>query len=144
MRPNFPSQIAQRLAAPLQRGRELLRIFASCGFFVGTGWCWPPGSRRTLRRREARSWGRSGLPGLAAYRDIVRSVSLSRSASRGEAADLVASTSEIAPTRVATVALGLFGRDREHRVTCNRFFRLAVRLGEMGSLAQSYAGKHPI
>ena len=111
---------------------------------MGTGWCWPPGDRRTLRRREARPWGRSGLPGLGAYRDTGRSVSLSRSASRGEAAERVDGISEIAPTRVATVALGLFRRDREHRVTCNRFFRLAVRLGGSGSFAQSYAGKHPI
>ena len=31
MRPNFPSQMAHRFAAPLQRDRGLLSIFASCG-----------------------------------------------------------------------------------------------------------------
>jgi hypothetical protein len=30
MRPNFPAQIAQRLAAPLQRYWGLLRIFITC------------------------------------------------------------------------------------------------------------------
>ena len=30
MRPNLPSQIAQRLAAPCQKHWELLRILASC------------------------------------------------------------------------------------------------------------------
>ena len=30
MRPNFPSQIAQRLAAPLQRYWGLLRILLTC------------------------------------------------------------------------------------------------------------------
>jgi hypothetical protein len=30
MRPNFPSQIAQRLAALLRRYWELLRIFVTC------------------------------------------------------------------------------------------------------------------
>jgi hypothetical protein len=31
MRPNFPSQMAHRFAAPLRRDWGLLSIFASCG-----------------------------------------------------------------------------------------------------------------
>ena len=36
MRPNFPSQMAQRLAASSRRYRGLLHIFASCGSRVGS------------------------------------------------------------------------------------------------------------
>jgi hypothetical protein len=39
MRPNLPSQIAQRLAAPLQRHWKLLRIVVSSGPCVGRDWC---------------------------------------------------------------------------------------------------------
>mgnify|MGYP003694706943 CR=1 FL=1 len=36
MRPNFPSQMAQRFAAPSRRYWGLLHIFASCGSRVGS------------------------------------------------------------------------------------------------------------
>jgi hypothetical protein len=72
MRPNFPAQIAQRLAAPLQRCWGLSCIFASCGSCVGSDWCPPPGGRRISRTREGRLWDRSGLPDLAVYRGTVR------------------------------------------------------------------------
>jgi hypothetical protein len=70
MRPNFPSQIAQRLAAPFQGYWSLLCIFASCGPCAGGGWRSHP-CRRNLRRRKEPLRGHSGLPGLAAYKDIV-------------------------------------------------------------------------
>jgi hypothetical protein len=72
MRPNFPSQIAQRLAAPFQRYWALLRIFVSCGPCVGSGCCSSLARCRTSRRREEHQRDRSGLPSLAAYRDTAR------------------------------------------------------------------------
>jgi hypothetical protein len=71
MRPNFPSQIAQRWIAPLQGYWELLRIVASCGPCVGDGWCSPRVRHRTSRRREEPPRGRNGRRGPAGYRDIV-------------------------------------------------------------------------
>jgi hypothetical protein len=38
MRPNFPLQMAQRLAALFERHSGPLRIFSSCGFWFGSGW----------------------------------------------------------------------------------------------------------
>src|SRR5258708_40262489 len=130
MRPNFPSQIAQRLAAPFQGCWGLLRIVASCGLCAGSGWRSPLG-RHTSRRREEALRGRNGLPSLAAYKDIVGRASLSRAASHGEAAVLFVDTKAVCrgsryaipPCGLTAVALNLFDGDRGHAVTCNRLFR---------------------
>jgi hypothetical protein len=53
MRPNLPSQIAQRLAATLQRYWRPLRIVVSSEPCVGVGsGCCSPLGRRTCRPRE--------------------------------------------------------------------------------------------
>jgi hypothetical protein len=114
MRPNFPSQIAQRLAAPFHGYWRVLRIFASCEPGVGSSWCSPSGPR------------------------------LSCAASRGEAADFFAVACVIPPIGLVTIALSRFGRDRRHFVTCNRLFRIAVRLGGWRLPTQLYVGKRPI
>jgi hypothetical protein len=74
MRPNFPSQMAQRFAAPWRRYWGLLNMCVSCRLCGGSaGWV-PPVRRRTSRTREARLRDRSGLSSLAAYRDTARIV----------------------------------------------------------------------
>jgi hypothetical protein len=45
---------------------------------------------------------------------------------------------------LTAVALNLFDRDCGHAVTCDRLFRLAVRLRGSRLVAQSYVGKRAI
>src|SRR5713226_5078231 len=131
MRPNFPSQRAQRFAAPFRRCCGLLSIFASSGPRVDNAWWAPLVRRRTSHTREVWLRDRSGLPSLAAYRDTARRVSLSCAASQGEAIDFFAVTGVVCrwgtyviPTvGIIAVALNLFGRDRGHFATCNRLFQ---------------------
>jgi hypothetical protein len=72
MRPNLPSQIAQRWAAPFQGYWGLLRIVASyCRPSVDSNWCSLPVRRRTWRIHVEPLRDRNGLPGRAVCRDIV-------------------------------------------------------------------------
>jgi hypothetical protein len=148
MRPNFPSQMGQRLAAPAGVYLDLWRIFASSRLCVGTRWRSPFVHRRSWRKGEEQRPDRSGLPDPAAYRDIVRRASLPCAASAGVAADVWAGTSlvrrdtdVIQTACLVALALDLFSWDRGHPVTCSRLFRSAARLGGWGPLAQSYVGK---
>jgi hypothetical protein len=152
MRPNLPSQIAQRLAAPFQGYWELLRIVASWGPSVGSNWCSPLVRHRTSRIHAERLRGRNGLPGHAVYRDIVSRALLSCAASQDEAASCL-TTRKVAcqwdrhviePRGRAAVAFNLFDRGRGHAVTCNRLFRLTVRLRGSRPASQSYVGKRAI
>jgi hypothetical protein len=74
MRPNLPSQRAQRLVAPFRRCCGLLSIFASSGLRVGNAWWSPLVGCRISRTREVWLRHRNGLPDLAAYRDTARKV----------------------------------------------------------------------
>ena len=56
MRPNLPSQIAQRLAAPLKRDWDPLRIFVSSERCVGCGWCSALGRRNARTSEEPRDF----------------------------------------------------------------------------------------
>ncbi len=152
MRPNCPLQIAQRWAVPLPGFWGPLRIVASCGPCVGSGW-YSSLVRRTSRRRAEARLGRNDLPSLAAYKDTVSKASLSCAVSLGEAAAFFADPkgvcrggdSYVVQSRGLTaVALNLFDRDRRRAVTCNRLFRLAVRLRGLRLMAQSYLGKRAV
>jgi len=44
----------------------------------------------------------------------------------------------------AAVVFNLVARGRGHAVTCNRLFRLALKLGRLRLVSQSYIGKRPI
>lgn len=89
MRPNFPSQIAQRLAGPLQMYCGLLRIVASYEPCADSGWCSPLAGRRTSRTREEYLRDRNGPPGLVACRDTVSRASLSCAAFQAAAAEFL-------------------------------------------------------
>ena len=122
MRPNFPSQIAQRLAAPFQRYWELLRIFASSRLCVGTRWCSPFVRRRSWPKGEEPRRDRNGLQDPAACRGIVRRASLSHAAPAREAADFCTGTNLVCrrdgdvfqTAGLVAVALDLFNLDRGH------------------------------
>jgi hypothetical protein len=43
-----------------------------------------------------------------------------------------------------TIVFGFVSLDPGHVVTCNRLFRIAVRIGGSRSLSQLYVGKRPI
>jgi hypothetical protein len=135
MRPNFPSQIAQRWVAPFQRYREPSRIFVSFGPCVGSGCCSFPARRRTSRRPEEPQQDRSDLPRLAAYTHSVRRARLSSVTPRSEAANFFVAgvvcrrrVCVLSTVRLTAVALTLSGRDRWQLVTCNRRVRLGARL----------------
>ena len=72
MRPNFPPQMAQRVAALFRGYWVPLSTFASCSPRLGSAWRAPLVRRRISHTREVRHQDRSGLPGLAACRDTAR------------------------------------------------------------------------
>jgi hypothetical protein len=159
MRPNFPSQIAQRLAALFQRYWELLRISVSCRPGVDSGCCSPLARRRTWRRREEPLRDRNGLPSLAAYRDIARRASLSFAASRAEEADFFFGKSAVrrffgrgAVRRRDTCGIPAVGAfvvaldrfDRGHLLPAIGTSGLVARVGRSRPMAQSYIGKRSI